>query len=767
MHIFPMDLGGACDAFLNNHACTSLGDRDATSEMFSEKAKDRVCLRARPVLGNITNKLESNTRHCLGYADQKTENKGSTSRLSVDSALGLSIDTSLVRNEGVFANRIGTESHAVPLTASSVRSRVPSSLLSFREGESDYCGSDSENVYLPPNMPSVLHHSSSVCVSHGPVSKRPRCDQSEPQSIISKSQQKKTLIDESEIDRRPFKSKLACDIVRAAFADRVQLEELLAECRRTDFAISALDRSPVDRMMEATDYIVGIMAYEQMREAKTCFHVSDFLAAGKQPNLTPDMLTTLADWLFEVQDLFGFNHETIHLAWGLLYAYFDRGQSLARSEIQLMACAAIMIACKHEESKMPQLTEFLYITDGAYRREEFITAERRLLAAIDFAVHRPNPYVFLRRFARVLDAHSSHVQYMSRFLLAAGMHSHTISLKRESRKAAAVLWLSRVVLRNPSYANWVRRTDVQQLRQLIRSSKAAQLYYEQCTNLDVARSSSLRRPLVCPQSGALDLTTTNTSLGFVSRTLSLTNENAPLPGSMHHWMMECSKRNETSVTLDRTISEPCSAESSSQPCARPRCTSVPHEYQTTVTAYSPSCIADTPLDPSIQRDLEAMKSEEEQRSPFWPPILQHITGYKEMDLIPLAVRYHAIALRLLAEVARGGRLAAEKESTSGGGGKVNSASSTPNPPGETSSMVPGDEDEVDADSANQVQQRCISPGGHYLRRQAVTRYCTDDFLNVADAYPQLAFENFVPHFPSVQCPETCSCFVCLNLVRQT
>ncbi|TGZ57865.1 hypothetical protein CRM22_009825 [Opisthorchis felineus] len=726
-----MDLGGACDAFLNNHASNSLGDRDATSEMLNEKARDRVCLRARPVLGNITNKPESNTRYCWAFADQKTENKASTSRTSVDSALGLSIDTSLVINDGAVANRIVTESHAVPLTASSVRSRVPSSLRSFREGESDFCGSDAENLYLPSNMPSicsVLHHSSSVCVSQGPVSKRPRCDQSEPQSIISKSEQKKTLIDESEIDRRPFKSKLACDIVRAAFADRVQLEELLAECRRTDFAISALDRSPVDRMMEATDYIVGIMAYEQMREAKTCFHVSDFLAAGKQPNLTSDMLTTLADWLFEVQDLFGFNHETIHLAWGLLYAYFDRGQSLARSEIQLMACAAIMIACKHEESKMPQLTEFLYITDGAYRREEFITAERRLLAAIDFAVHRPNPYVFLRRFARVLDAHSSHVQYMSRFLLAAGMHSHTISLKRESRKAAAVLWLSRVVLRNPSYANWIRRTDVQQLRQLIRSSRAAQLYYEQCTNLDVARSSSLRRPLVCPQSGALDLTTTNTSLGFVSRTLSLTNENAPLPGNMHHWMMECSKRNETSVTLDRTISEPCSAESRSQSIARPRCTSVPHEYQATATAYSPSCIADTPLDPSIQRDLEAMKSEEEQRSPFWPPILQHITGYKEMDLIPLAVRYHAIALRLLAEVARGGRLAAEKEATSGGGGKVNPASSTPNPPGEPSSMVPGDEDEVDADSANQVQQRCISPGGHYLRRQAVTRYCTEFVL---------------------------------------
>lgn len=70
-----------------------------------------------------------------------------------------------------------------------------------------------------------------------------------------------------------FYLQLACDIVRAAFADRVQLEELLAECRRADFAISALDRSPVDRMMEATDYIVGIMAYEQIREKKVFYEI--------------------------------------------------------------------------------------------------------------------------------------------------------------------------------------------------------------------------------------------------------------------------------------------------------------------------------------------------------------------------------------------------------------------------------------------------------------------------------------------------------------
>lgn len=67
-----------------------------------------------------------------------------------------------------------------------------------------------------------------------------------------------------------------------------------------------------------------------------------------------------------------------------------------------MACAAIMVACKHEERQMPNLNEFMYITDNAYTKDAFIDAERCLLVAIDFAVHRPNPYVFLRRYARVI-----------------------------------------------------------------------------------------------------------------------------------------------------------------------------------------------------------------------------------------------------------------------------------------------------------------------------------------------------------------------------
>ncbi|CAH8496035.1 unnamed protein product [Heterobilharzia americana] len=403
-----------------------------------------------------------------------------------------------------------------------------------------------------------------------------------------------------------------------------------------------------------------------------------------------------------------------------------------------MACAAVMVACKHEERQMPQLNEFLYITDNAYTKEEFIEAERRLLTAVDFAVHRPNPYVFLRRYARVLDAHSGTVQFTSRFLLEAGMHSHTISLKRESRKAAAVLWLARVVLRNPSYADWTRRSDVHQLRQLIQNNPHAQAYYAYCRS----QNSKISNPKNNPRSKLEQIADSNSDSSKSPYDLSASS-------SCDFDCFQSKPTEKPPVSLFKTydaFSESLSLEKcvkfsalTHSPDSTPSNMSHPVS-SSVVESFSESHWLDR-FDSSIKPDLEAMQLEEEQRQPLWPPILEHITGYKEADLIPLALRYHAIALRLIAEVARGGRLAMAAADV-----PTNLSVKQPNDGS-------GHADEFDVEDASSPQSsRCVSPGGHYLRRQSVSKYCSSAFLSVADAYPQLAFDNFVPisHLSNVQ-----------------
>lgn len=66
--------------------------------------------------------------------------------------------------------------------------------------------------------------------------------------------------------------------------------------------------------------------------------------------------------------------------------------------------------------------------------------------------------------AKVMDEHNEMVQYVSGFLLEVGMPNHKIKLIGQSKKATTVLWLARRVLANPSYHEWLKRSDTQTMR---------------------------------------------------------------------------------------------------------------------------------------------------------------------------------------------------------------------------------------------------------------------------------------------------------------
>ncbi len=85
----------------------------------------------------------------------------------------------------------------------------------------------------------------------------------------------------------------------------------------------------------------------------------------------------------------------------------------------------------------------------------------------------------------------------------------------------------------------------------------------------------------------------------------------------------------------------------------------------------------------MRQRLRELREMNDTRNRIWPPLLEHLTGYTEADLVPLALRYHRVAMQLLAEVARGAKI---------------------------------------TEQGGVVQDRGISPGGHQLRRQLVNKY---------------------------------------------
>lgn len=119
-----------------------------------------------------------------------------------------------------------------------------------------------------------------------------------------------------------------------------------------------------------------------------------------QPELSKWMRSLLVDWMVEVQESFELNHETLYLAVKIVDTYLGK-ERVTKDSLQLLGAAALLIACKYDERTPPLIDDFLFICDGAYKRNQLLKMEMTVFRSIDFDLAFPLSYRFLRRYARV------------------------------------------------------------------------------------------------------------------------------------------------------------------------------------------------------------------------------------------------------------------------------------------------------------------------------------------------------------------------------
>ncbi len=77
-------------------------------------------------------------------------------------------------------------------------------------------------------------------------------------------------------------------------------------------------------------------------------------------------------------------------------------------QLQLVGVTAMLIASKYEEMYPPEIGDFVYITDKAYKESEIRAMEIKILKTLDFDLGRPLPINFLRRCSKagLVDEHT-------------------------------------------------------------------------------------------------------------------------------------------------------------------------------------------------------------------------------------------------------------------------------------------------------------------------------------------------------------------------
>eukprot|EP00494_Astrolonche_serrata_P024344 UN24602 len=120
-----------------------------------------------------------------------------------------------------------------------------------------------------------------------------------------------------------------------------------------------------------------------------------------QSDIKVSMRYRLLDWLSEVQEKFSINGTSFHLAVNLLDRYLSL-VDVPRTKLQLLGCVVLWLAAKYNEIRVPEVEDFVYMSDGAFVGEDMLALEEKILTILKFDFSVPTAYHFGERYIDVV-----------------------------------------------------------------------------------------------------------------------------------------------------------------------------------------------------------------------------------------------------------------------------------------------------------------------------------------------------------------------------
>ncbi|XP_075908113.1 G2/mitotic-specific cyclin-B2-like isoform X2 [Petromyzon marinus] len=192
-------------------------------------------------------------------------------------------------------------------------------------------------------------------------------------------------------------------------------------------------------MCSEANYANDLYLYMMRRHQHQQFRVSDVPQA-----LTQRMRGLLVDWLVQVQVYFDMSEETLYLAVYLLNAYL-RVAEVHVPTLQLLGMTCLYVACKMEESSVPEVHMLCYLMEHTYRKEQLLRMERLLLERLKFSLYYVQPLHLLQVLLHLSDA-CQEINFLSTYLMELSLSDVDSVTFGAMQLAAGALCLARHVM---------------------------------------------------------------------------------------------------------------------------------------------------------------------------------------------------------------------------------------------------------------------------------------------------------------------------------
>ncbi|KAG1676515.1 hypothetical protein FOA52_000058 [Chlamydomonas sp. UWO 241] len=197
-------------------------------------------------------------------------------------------------------------------------------------------------------------------------------------------------------------------------------------------------------------YAQSICQY--LREAELNKRANPRYLEDVQNDVNAKMRAILVDWLVEVAEEYKLCADTLYQA----VNYIDRFMSLQtvpRNQLQLVGVTCMWVAAKYEEIYPPNVSDFCYITDNTYPKEQLVHMEEVILKRLDYELTVPTAKTFLRRLLQVCNPDEL-LHFLSNYLTELALLDYSMLNFVPSVTAAAGVYLANLMLkRQPWDAN--------------------------------------------------------------------------------------------------------------------------------------------------------------------------------------------------------------------------------------------------------------------------------------------------------------------------